>query len=357
MKPIREDQHGAYLGVRPVLLKRFVLRERNPNFEVYDSLDGNDRLIMVKSSRIPDDEDLAKGRYGIDFNRPKPELGQALQYAAELPVGYQWLNGVAFAAKTEEEYQKKSEVWDRFYSYIWGTTPQTVWVAPHSGSVNRIPDDVIRFPKLWIDSYTAGVAALCALKNSRAASQRLMIAVHNTGHLGGVLNLGDFGILNQEDLDAIASKMAARHGERAQALAEAFKRSFRERTREVLEYIQWKRGTLDPEELGRISYDDCVSVRYYVKGLRLYGQQVKEYTLAGFCEAMDGLAGIRVPVTTSNYLYPGRNVGRLLRLPEKIADGLMGSALVIECSRFYAARDPEFVSDVIVDVKDELFSR
>jgi len=356
VKPVREDQYGAYLGARPTVLRRFVTREANPNFEVYDSPDGHDRLIIGKCSRMPDDQDVSSGRYGIDFNRPKPELSQALQYAAELPLGYQWLNGVAFAAKTEQEYREKSRVWDRFYSYIWGTSSQTIWVAPHSGSVERAPDDVLRFPKLMIDSFTAGVAALCALKDRRVPSKRVMIAVHATGHLGGVLNLGDFGILDQGDLDAIALKMEAKHGERAQGLAEAFKQNFRETRMKILEDIQHKRGTVDPEELSRISYDDSVTVRLYVKGLRLYGQPVEKHTIHGFREAMNGLGKIRVPVITNNYIYAGRNVGRLLKLSEKIADGLLGSALVVECSRPYAAKDPEFVSEVLLDVKDELFS-
>ncbi|OGO35440.1 MAG: hypothetical protein A2147_10245 [Chloroflexi bacterium RBG_16_57_8] len=355
MKPVHEDEYGAYLGIHPALLGRFVPRERSPNFEVYDSLDGSDRLIMAKSSRLPDDEDLNKGKHGIDFNRPKPELHEAFEYAGELPKGYQWLHGAAFAARTEQEYQKKSLVWDSFYSYVWGTPPQTVWVAPHSGSVNRPPDDVLRFPKLMTDNFTAGVAALCALKNGTRPSKRVVIAIHSTGHLGGVLNLGDFGILDEEDMGEIATKMEAKHGERAQALAEAFKRDFCETTMSILEDIQHKRGTLDPEELSRMSYDDSVVVRYYIKGLRLYGQELAEHTLRGFQEAMGGLAEIRVPVITNNYFYTGRNVGRLLRMRERIADGLLGSAVVVECSRLYAAKDPEFVSDVILDVVGELF--
>jgi len=356
VKPVREDQYGAYLGVRPAFLRRLVTTERDPNFEVYDSLDGNGRLILVKSSRIPDDQDLAEGRYGIDFNRPKPELHEALQYAAELPRGYQWLNGVAFAARTEEEYQKKSETWDRFYSYIWGARPLTLWVTPHSGSMNRTPDDVFRFPELMNDGFTAGVAALCALKDRRVPSKRVMIAVHSTGHLGGVLNLGDFGVLDEQELDAVAPKMEVKHGERAQALAAAFERDFRETRMKVLEDIQRRWGTLDAEELNRVSYDDSATVKLYVKGLALHGQRLGEHTLRGFRKAMEGLGEIRVPVITNNFFYTGRNVGRLLELPEKIADGLLGSALVVECSRLYAAKDPEFVSDAILDVKNELFS-
>ena len=148
MKLIYEDEHGAYLGVKKEFLKRFVLQESNPNFEVFDTKDNQQRFITVKSSRIPDDEDLPSGRYGIDFNRAKPTLQEALQYKAALPSGYQWAGDIGFAAGSATEYNKKSVVWESFYTYIWGVTPQTVWVAPHSGSVNRPPDDTIVSPKL-----------------------------------------------------------------------------------------------------------------------------------------------------------------------------------------------------------------
>jgi hypothetical protein len=353
---VYEDKYGAYLGVRAEFLKRFLVREKNPNFEVYDSLDGNNRFIAAKSSRLPNDQDIEKGIYGIDFNRPKPELQGALQYGAELPKGYQWLSGAAFAAKTEQEYKRKSSTWDSFYSYIWGTTPQTIWVAPHSGSVNRPPDDVLRFPKLMIDSFTAGVAALCALKNKSKPSTRLMIAIHDTGHLGAVLNLGDFGILDEGKMDEVAQKMEPKYRQRAQILADAFIKDFSRKTLKILENILVKRGTLKPEVLVDVSLDDSVTVNYYLIGLRLYGQDVKELTVSGFKRAIQNVRGTPVPIISNNYFYTGRNVGRLLRLSEKIAHGMLGSALVIECSRLYAARDPEFVSDVILDVKDELFS-
>lgn len=37
MKLVDEDEHGAYQGVRADFLKEFMLKESNPNFEVYDS--------------------------------------------------------------------------------------------------------------------------------------------------------------------------------------------------------------------------------------------------------------------------------------------------------------------------------
>jgi hypothetical protein len=356
MKLVFEDEDGAYLGVRPEFLKRYVLREQNPNFEVYDAIDGHNRFIAVKSSRLPDDEDPEKGKYGIDFNRVKPGLKEALQYEAELPRGYQWINSFAFAAKNEEEYILKSRAWDGFYAYIWDTKPQTLWVAPHSGDVNRPPDDILHFPKLMIDIYTAGVAAVCALKNRGQPSKRLMMAIHNTGQLGGVLNLGDFGILNQEKMDAAVEEIESKYKDRAQVLAPAFKQDFCERTMEICISINRKRGTLIPEELDTLSYDDSLVIRFYVKGLRLYGQEIKEHTLDEFKRALDNLGQIKVPVITNNYFYTGRNVGRTLGLPEKIKQGLVDAAILIEGARHYMAKDPDLVSDIILDVKNELFS-
>jgi hypothetical protein len=237
MKLADEDEHGAYRGVRAEFLKGFVLRENNPNFEVYDSRDGNNRFIAAKSSRIPDDEDLRAGRFGIDFNRAKPTLQEALRYRAALPRGYQWMGDIAFAATSEEEYDKKSAVWDNFYSYIWGSIPQTVWVAPHSGNVTRPPDEVLPFPKLWIDNNTAGVAALCAYCDKNRVSKRIMVYVHATGLLGALLNLGDFGVLNVDKMNAAAEVMEIRYNARARVLAGEFKQDFCQQAASILEHI------------------------------------------------------------------------------------------------------------------------
>jgi hypothetical protein len=355
MKLVNEDEYGAYSGVRAEFLKKFVSKEINPNFEVYDSRDNQSRFIAVKSSRVPDDQDLAEGRYGIDFNRVKPELQEALQYGAELPRGYKWLGDIAFAAVNKEEYDKKSAVWDNFYSYIWGLAPQTVWVAPHSGSVDRAADDIIPFPKLWIDAFTAGVVASCAFNDRNGALKRIMVYVHGTGHLGAVLNLGDFGVLNADKMDSAAKKIEIKYHERAQILASEFKQDFCLKTSKILEHINKIRGTLNPEKLSHISKDDSFNVVQPVKALRLYGQEIKEFAMEEFKEALSKLGTIEVPVISNNYLYTARNVGELLKLPEKIRQGLMHSALNIECAKYYAAKDHALVSDIILDIKHELF--
>jgi hypothetical protein len=183
-----------------------------------------------------------------------------------------------------------------------------------------------------------------------------MIAVHSTGHLGGVVNLGDFGILDEDAMKSAAAHMEAKVHARAQAQAETFKGEFRATAMKVLTEIQQKRGTLDPEILGRVSYDDYLTIRYYEKGLALYRQKVAAYNLPGFQDALQSVAGIPVPVVTVNYFYTGRNVGRLLGFSEKISGSRLGSALIVDCSRTFSAKDPELVSEIIMEVKNELFS-
>ena len=353
-KLVYEDEQGAYTGVSPEFLSRLVPVESNPNFEVYDSRDNQNRFIAVKSSRLADDEDLEKEKFGIDFNRGKPTQEEALQYGAGLPGSWEWLSDIAFAATTAEEYQRKSLTWDSFYSYIFGQMPQTVWVAPHSGRVNRQPDDLILYPELMVDSGTAGVAALCAFHDRTGASKRTMINVHSTGQLGAVLNLGDFGIVEPEKLDLIAEKMERKYHEKVQVLAGEFTRDFGEKTLMLLEHIYSIQGTLNPKELAHYSGDDSFTVRTYVKCMRRYGQEINEFTLTGFTRALQNLDKIEVPVILNNFIYPARNVGKLLKLSEKIEAGMLHTALHIEGARLYMAKDPELVANIILDIKNEL---
>jgi len=358
MKLVHENEHGAYLGVNAEFLKEFMPKESNPNFDVFDSWDNYQRFIAVKSSRLPDDQDLTSGRYGIDFNRAKPELQEALQYGDELPYALEstrWLANMAFAASTREEYDRKSSAWENFYSYIWDLTPKTVWVTPHSGSITRIPDNILPHPKDEMDSFTAGVAALCAFNDKNKATKRVMISIHGFGYLAAILDLGGFGIMDEEKLAAVAKKIEIKYHERAQNLADEYKQDFFLRATRGLEYIKNKRGTLNPEELDFTSTAAGHRVGLIVKGLKLYGQEIKGFTLEEFKEAINSVNKMEVPVVSSNYLFPAMRVGKLLGLAEKIGDGLLDSALQIECSRLYLAKEPDLITNMVLDIKNELF--
>ncbi|MGD0795032.1 MAG: hypothetical protein ABR958_05525 [Dehalococcoidales bacterium] len=358
MKLVYEDEYGAYSGVRPEFLKNFKLKEKNPNFEVYDSKDNNNRFIAVKSSRLPDDQDLTEGKYGIDFHRAKPEPKEALQYKNELPQALEirkWLNDIAFAAATSEEYDRKASVWDNFYSFIWDLMPQTVWVTPHSGSVARAPDEILPYPKSEMDAFTAGVAASSAFNNRNKALKRSMISIHSHNWVGAVLDLGGFGIIDEQKLDAFAKKMEMKYHERAQTIADEFKHDFFDRSIKWLDFIKNKRGTLNPQDLNHTSKTYRSIVENIVKGLRLYGQEIKEYTSEEFKVAIKSLNKMEMQVISSNYLFPAKHVGKILGVSEKIEHGMLHSALQIECLKVYLAKEPELIANIILDVKNELF--
>lgn len=354
MNLVYEDEFGAYLGVRPDFLKKFVPVEINPNFEVYDSQDGSNRFIASKCSRVPYDEDFPAGRYGIDLNRARPTLQEALEYGAVLPHGYRWLVTIAFAAQNKEEYAKKAAVWNSFNSFIWGKTPQTVWVAPHSGSVNRPPDEILYEPKLWMDNFTAAAAALCAYRDSDKPEKRNIVYIHRTNTFGAVLNLGGLGILDEAKLNAAAAKAERKYHKKAQVLADEFKYDFIQMMHRLFKHLLKRRGTLNPEQLISVSDDHSFTIRQFARGLKLYGQEIKNYTPEEFDKALVNLGKIDLKVTNTQ-LFLTIKTGGLLKLPEKIEQGLLSSAFGVECSKLYLARDPELVADIILDIKSELF--
>jgi hypothetical protein len=356
MKLVNEDKYGAYKGIRKAFFKKFSVKEINPNFDVFDSRDELKRIIIVKACRIPDDEEITSGKYGIDYNRPKPTLDDAVRYYATLPEGYQTNNDISFAAANEAEYYLKTSSWDKFYSYIWGEKPQTIWVVPHSGVVNRPPDDILPFPKLWTDTSTSQVATLCAYKEKIHISKRIMVWIHASGLIGAVINTGDFGILDNSKMDEAAVQVQNKYSQQVQDLAGAYVKDYCSKSLKILEHISKRRGTLNPEKLKSISKDDCWDVIQNQNVLKFHGQEIKEFTESEFKVAFNRLGKIEIPVVSNNHPYSARRVSELLKIREHINQGLMDSALNFECAKLYANRDPELVANIILDYKHELFS-
>ena len=250
-KLVKEDKSGAYLGVTPEFLKKFVLKESNPNFEVCDSRDGNNRFVAAKNPRLPDDDNLTIGRYGINFHRAKPDFETARAYNNELKtarISQRELTSLAFAAATKEEYDNKSAVWDKFYTYVWDETPQNLWITPHSGNINRKPDKLFPFPKLELDAYVAGVAARCAYNDTKPALKRTMISIHSHNWYSAVVDLGGFGINDYKKLETIAARIEEKYAEKVQSAAEACRQDFVARIMPWLEIIHNAPGYAEPKE-------------------------------------------------------------------------------------------------------------
>jgi hypothetical protein len=358
-KLVNEDQNGAYLGVTPELLKKFVLKESNPSFEVYDSRDGYNRLIVAKSSRLPDDNDLTNKHYGINFHRAKPDFKTAVAYDKELKIprlGRKELNSLSFAAATEAEYENKSGIWDRFYHYVWDETPQNLWVTPHSGNINRKPDKLFPFPKLELDGYVAGVTARCANSDTGPTLKRTMMSIHSHNWYSAVVDLGSFGINDIEKLESIAAVVEKKYAEKVQPAAEACRQDFAARLLPWLEIIQRYRGTLNLEALAKEYSIDQAVVYYTMRGLKLYGKEITSLTFKEFQDAIDSLKGTRVRVASCNHLFSGEQVAKQLELAGQIQRGRMDAALQVECMKFYLKKTPELVADIILDAKRALLS-
>ncbi len=320
MKLVNEDEYGAYLGVTQAFLKEFIQKESNPNFEVFDSRDGQRRFIAVKSSRLPDDDDLSQDKYGIDFHRAKPDYLEANNYKSGLPDALQTtqrINNIAFVATSKEEYDRKSVVWDRFYAFIWGETPQTIWVSPHSGNVNRRPDDIFPYPKMEMDAYAAGIAARCAYQDTATTSKRIMVSIHSHNWYGAILDLGGFGIIDQQKLAEVVIKIELKYHQKIQNLAGGCKKDFYNRATRWLEHIKNKNESLNPHDIRDIAFIDSTVLNNIIKALKIYNIELNEYTFEEYKEAILSLNKQETKAVTNGQIFPALNVGKNLKLTEK----------------------------------------
>lgn len=357
MKLVNEDENGAYQGVTPEFSKKFATKETNTNFEVYESKDGNNRFIPVKSPRLPDDNDLNSGRYGLNYHRAKPDFETAKIYFSELAsndISVRRLNSLAFAAATKEEYDNKLAVWDKFYSYIWGKKPQTLWITPHSGNIHRKPDNIFPYPKLELDSYVGGVAARCSYNDAAPATKRTMISLHSHNWFSAVVDLGGFGINDDKKLEAIVTRIEEKYADKVQPAAEACRQDFAARVMPWLEVIQRNRGTLNINELAKGNGIDRSVVYYAITGLRLYNKEIVNFTLKEFENAIDSLQGARVRVASCQHLFSGQQVSKQLGLAKQIQCGQLDNAIQIECMKFYLKKMPDLMAEIILDIKQEL---
>jgi hypothetical protein len=358
-KLVKENKNGAYLGMTPEFLRKFVLKESNPNFEVYDLPEGNNRFIPVKSPRLPDDNDFTVGRYGINFHRAKPDFETAKAYDNKLKtkrISQQELTSLAFAASTKEEYNNKSVAWDKFYTYVWGETPQNLWITPHSGNINRKPDILFPFPKLELDAYVAGVAARCAYNDTNPSTKRTMMSIHSHNWYSAVVDLGGFGINTDTKLETIAARIEEKYAEKVQPAAEACRRNFAARIMPWLEIIQNHRGTLNPKKMPEEDGIARSVVFYAATGLKLYHKELTRFTLKEFQDALNSLKGTRARVASCQHLFSGQKISQQLEIASQIQRGRLDAALQIECMKFYLKKTPELVADIILDIKHELLN-
>jgi hypothetical protein len=353
---VYQNSHGAYAGPTPELFAEFGCTEDTPNFDVFDS--DCVRLLLGKCSRLADDEDVAAGIYGIDFNRGVPSLKDAMAYADALPLSIKnrdFVGNFAFAAGTEEEYKHKLDIYSRFYSHIYGREPGLVCVAPHCGDVRRPADKLIPFPEKEVDSWTAGIAALCARNHSGRVTRRIIVSIHSHYYPGPVIDVGDFGLLDTTRLDTILRKLGNKYHDSLQAHRVKYARDVADVLMVLLAHIVKEHGTLEIDRLQQLSSQDRFRVQYVEKGLQLHGIDVKNQTFNGFREALSRLSLTEAIGVGNGCLLSGRYVSKQLGLEDKVRSGLLDGAVQIEISRPYAKAEPLLIAQTISELINEYF--
>jgi hypothetical protein len=351
-----QNSHGAYVGPTPELLAEFGCTEDTPNFDVFDG--DCVRLLLGKCSRLADDEDVAAGIYGIDFNRGIPSLKDAMAYADALPLAVKnrdFVGNLAFAAGTEEDYKRKLDVYSRFYSHIYDREPGLVYVAPHCGDVRRPADDLLPFPKHEIDSWTAGIATLCARTHSGKVNRRIMVSIHSFGFPGPVIDVGDFGLLDTARLDSIVRQLENKYHDSLQTHRAKYVQEMTDKSMALRTHIDKEYGTMELDRLQQLSSQDRFRVQYVEKGLQLHGIDVKDQTFDGFRDALSKLSLTEAIGVCNGCLLSGRYVSKQLGLEGKVRSGLLDGAMQIEISRPYAEAEPVLVAQIISELVNEYF--
>ena len=371
---IVENQAGAYLAPKPEILAYYRLTETNPHFDVLEN--ESNRLILAKCSRLPDDEDPAAGRFGIDFHRALPpftgESGffcdwgdgpipvNALNFAHFLPRTIrfrQFTANVAFAADTPEAYEIKKRVYQSFYRQVYTAEQPLVVTTPHSGPVHRPPDEYHPFPESEIDGWTARVAVRLErpeLKKNR----RLLLSLHRTDYFGALLDIGDFGLGSNGILPEITGKLNVEFTEALTALQPIYRDHIISYTLRRLEWKHNRWGTLHPEQLTNVSTASRFEVMMLDKLTGEFIRPEERFTLNGFRRGLEAYCGAGAKANISlNNVFSGRKTARLLNLAENLAGAGYHSAVQVECSRFLARYYPETAAAIIKKLLELLSER
>jgi hypothetical protein len=360
---IRESDAGAYLGLaeNPGAACRIA---SDPNFDVFEQHDK--RLLLGKCSRLPDDEDISQGRYGIDFHRALPPFTgpsgficnwgdgdidvNALNYARHLPRALRFREftaNLAFAARDPDEYQAKRRTYGNFYEYLYQAPTRIVIAAPHSGQVHRAPDIYHPFPLSEIDAWTARVGIRC-LGPEPLPSRKILISLHSTDYFGSILDLGDFGLRQNQDLAEVREHLRCSYAGAIEDLMPAYRRHIVPYTLARVEWFEEKFGTLDPRRLARISTAAGFELRSIKKVLESSGFPGETHTAAGLRQGLESFWHLPPrELITLNGIFSGRKTARLLNLAQGLRRAGFATAVQVECSRFLAQHHPEMAADMI----------
>jgi hypothetical protein len=368
---VQESSAGAYLGPSFELGRIAHHLVDTPNYDVFDGR--GRRLLLGKCSRLPDDEDPAAGRYGIDFHRALPpfreasgftcDWGQgpiqvnAFTYAQHLPKTLRFREftaNLAFAARHEEEYQAKRRVYEDFYRHLYESPCPTVVATPHSGEVRRPPDLYHPFPQSETDAWTTRVAAQC-LNRAPGEGPRLLISLHSTDYFGAFVDLGDFGLPQNRMLPGITARLNRRFSRELAAHLPAYRDYLVPYTLERLAWMEKRWGTLNPEALTTISTTSRFEIMSLMRVLGRWLPPAKTVTLDWLARGFEAFfASPPRELITLNRVFSGRKTAGLLNLEENLSRAGFATAVQVEGSRFLARRHAELIAAILAALEQEL---
>jgi hypothetical protein len=367
---IRESEQGAYLGLKAEKKPDLRVVCNDPNFDVIDH--HRQRLILGKCSRLADDEEPARGRYGIDFHRALPafqgtspfscDWGEgpievnAYTYAHHLPKALKFREftaNIAFAALEPDEYQAKRQVYENFYRHLYAPGPQVTIGVPHCGQVRRPPDEFHPYPQSEIDAWTARVAVRCQV--TPPAGRRLLVSLHSTDYFGLLLDIGDFGLPQNHGLSRAVRRLQDRFAGELAAILAAYRDHILPYTKIRLTWMANKWGSLRPEQLSSCS----TAARFEVVNLdRLTKDLVepgKRFTLEGLLEGLEKYWDKPAQhFITLNGVFSGRKTAQLLGLAENLHQRGFATAVQVELSRFFAKNYPDLAAAMLETLCQEL---
>jgi hypothetical protein len=368
---VQESAAGAYLGPGSQLGARARQVVNSPNFDVFDA--PGRRVLLGKCSRLPDDEDPARGRYGIDFHRALPPFQEdsgftcdwgdgpipvnAYTYARYLPKSLKFREftaNLAFAARTVAEYQAKRRVYESFYHHLYQNRCATVIASPHSGEVRRPPDSYHPYPQSEIDAWTHRVAVRY-LDQAPVEGRRLLISLHSTDYFGAFLDLGDFGLPQNRGLSRSTARLNRQLSPDLLALLPAYREHLLPYTLARLQYMEKRWGTLEPEALKTISTAVRFEVLSLMRVLEKWLPPARSVTLDWLTQGLEAFfASPPGDLITLNYIFSGRKTAGLLNLGENLRRAGFHTAVQVECSRFLARHHPELAAAILSSLEKEL---
>jgi hypothetical protein len=371
---IIENHAGAYLAPKPEIFSHFSLPATTPHFDVLEN--ETNRLILAKCSRLPDDEDPAAGRYGIDFHRALPPFAgdsgftcdwgdgpipvNALNFARFLPRTIrfrQFTANLAFAAQNREAYEAKRRVYENFYVQVYSASQPLVVVTPHSGPVNRLPDEYHPFPDSEIDAWTAGLAVQLCRPQLRE-NRRVLLSLHSTDYFGALVDVGDFGLAPNGILPELIGQLNVEFADDLAAVQLPYQEHIVSYTQDRLEWKHRRWGTLHPEKLATVSTASRFEVMMLDKLLGEYIRPEERFSYDGLRRGLEAYwSGGGQASISLNGVFSGRKTAQLLNLSENLDNAGFHTAVQVECSRFLARHHPVIAVSIIKRLVELLTER